>query len=50
VAIVLLDPGLVGTAGLPDVDLITLAGHAAYTRSPEFQFILYEPKEVDLTE
>jgi hypothetical protein len=42
---VLLDPGLDGTAGLPDVDLIALAGHAVYTKSLEYQVVLYGLKE-----
>jgi hypothetical protein len=33
VALVLLDPSLEGTAGLPNVDLTTLAKHALHTRS-----------------
>jgi hypothetical protein len=45
VALVLLDPGLDGTAGLPDVDLTTLAGHAVHTRSLESQVILHRSKE-----
>jgi hypothetical protein len=45
VALVLLYPGLNGTAGLPDVDLTTLAGHAVHTRSLESQVILHRPKE-----
>jgi hypothetical protein len=45
VALVLLDPGLDGTPGLSDVDLTTLAGHAAYTRSLGSQVILHRPKE-----
>jgi hypothetical protein len=45
VALVLLDRGLDGTAGLPDVDLAALAGRALYTRSVEFQVIIYGPKE-----
>jgi hypothetical protein len=40
-----LDPGLDGTADLPDVDLTTFAGHAVYTRSFESQVILHRPKE-----
>jgi hypothetical protein len=44
VALVLLDPGLDGTAGLPDVDLSALAGHAVYNRSLEFQVVLYGPE------
>jgi hypothetical protein len=45
VTLVFLGPGLDGTAGLPDADLIALAGHAVYTGSLEFQVILYGPKE-----
>jgi hypothetical protein len=44
VALVLLNPGLVGTAGLPDVDLITLTGHAVHTRSLESQVIFHRQK------
>jgi hypothetical protein len=42
VALVLLDPGLDGTAGLPNVDLTVLTGHAVHTRS---DVILYGPNE-----
>jgi hypothetical protein len=45
VALVLLNPGLNGTAGLPDLNLTTLAGHAVHSRSPEYQVILHRPKE-----
>jgi hypothetical protein len=38
VALVLLDPGFDGTAGLTDVDLTTLAGHAVHPRSPRSSF------------
>jgi hypothetical protein len=45
-ALVLLDPGLDGTACLPDVDYNALAGHAVHTRSTESQVILHRPKDV----
>jgi hypothetical protein len=45
VALVLLDPRLNGTVGLPDIDLTTLAGHTVHTSSLEFQVILRRPKE-----
>jgi hypothetical protein len=45
VTFVFLDPGLDGTAGLPDVDLTAPSGHAVHTRSLEFQVILHRPKE-----
>jgi hypothetical protein len=45
VALVCLDPGLEGTAGLPDVDLPTLTGYTVHTRSLESQVILHRLKE-----
>jgi hypothetical protein len=45
VAPLLLGPGLDGTAGLPDVDMTELAGHAVHTRSLGSQVTLYRPKE-----
>jgi hypothetical protein len=41
----LLHPGLDGMAGLPNVDLNALPGHAVPTRTPDFQVVLYGPKE-----
>jgi hypothetical protein len=40
-ALVLLDPGLDGTAGMPNVDLTTLAGHTVHTRSLQSQVTLH---------
>jgi hypothetical protein len=37
--------GLNGTAGLPDVDLMSLAGHAVHTRSVVSNVILHRAKE-----
>jgi hypothetical protein len=48
VALVLLDPGLDGMAGLTNVDLTTLAGHAAHARSLGSQVTLHRLKEKDL--
>jgi hypothetical protein len=45
VALVLLDPGLDGTASLPNLDFTTLTGHALQARSLESQVILHRPKE-----
>jgi hypothetical protein len=45
VVLVLLDPGLDETSGLPDVDLTSLVGHSVRTRSLEFQVNLHTPKE-----
>jgi hypothetical protein len=40
-----LKPVFGGTASLPYVDFNAMAGHAAYTRSSEFQVIVYRPEE-----
>jgi hypothetical protein len=48
VALVLFDPFLDGTAGLPDVDLTTPALHAVYTMSLESQFMLHSQKELGI--
>jgi hypothetical protein len=49
VALVPLDPGLDGTAGLPDVDLTAPSGRAVHTRSVESNVVVHRPKEaVDL--
>jgi hypothetical protein len=48
VALMLLDSGLDETAGLRDVDLTALLGHAAYTKSLESQVILHSPTEAGI--
>jgi hypothetical protein len=45
VVLVFLDPGLAGMAGLPNVDLTAFTGHAAHTRSLDFQVIFHRLKE-----
>jgi hypothetical protein len=48
VPVVLLDPGLNGTASLPNVDLTTFAGYAVHTWSPESQVIHHRLKEAGI--
>jgi hypothetical protein len=45
VALVLRDPGIDGTAGLPSVDLITLAGYAVHAWSRESQVVFHRPRK-----
>jgi hypothetical protein len=46
VLVVLLDPGINGTASLPDVNLTTFARYAVHTRSFQSQVILHGPKKI----
>jgi hypothetical protein len=45
VALVLLEPGLDGTAGLHNVDLTTFTGHAVHAWNLESKVVLHRPKE-----
>jgi hypothetical protein len=45
VSVVLLDPGINGTASLPNVNLTTSAAYAVDTRSFQSQVIFHGPKE-----
>jgi hypothetical protein len=45
VAMMILDPGLDGTASVSDVDLTTLSGNSVHDRSLESQIMLHRPKE-----
>jgi hypothetical protein len=46
VLVVLFDLGLSGTASLPNVVVITFAGHAVHTWSLKSQVIIHMPKEI----
>jgi hypothetical protein len=46
VSVVLLDPGINGTASLPNVNLTTLAGYAVHAWSFQSQVIFHGPKEI----
>jgi hypothetical protein len=46
VPLMLLDPGLDGMAGLPNVDLTTLTGHTVHARRLESQVTLHRLQEV----
>jgi hypothetical protein len=45
VPVVLLDPGINGTASLPNVNLTTFAGYAVHAWSFQSQVIFHGPKE-----
>jgi hypothetical protein len=47
VPVVLLDPGLNGTAGLPSVVLIAFTGNAVNARCLVSQAVLQRPEETD---
>jgi hypothetical protein len=46
VPVVLLDPGINGTASLPNVNLTTFARYAVHTWSFQSQVILHGPKKI----
>jgi hypothetical protein len=46
VSVVLLDPGINGTASLPNVNLTTFAGYAVHAWSFQSQVIFHGPKEI----
>jgi hypothetical protein len=46
VSVVLLDPGINGTASLPNVNLTTFAGYAVHARSFQSQVIFHGPKKI----
>jgi hypothetical protein len=47
VSVVLLDPGINGTASLPNVNLTTFAGYAVHARSFQSQVIFHGPKKIN---
>jgi hypothetical protein len=46
VPVVLLDPGINGTASLPNVNLATFTGYAVHPFSFQSQIIFHGPKEI----